>query len=84
MQEVQQSKATTLVGNRTLAEQNLALQPRLDHKKEELTKRYNALQEDFESYQLHKSTLGTAAGQPSRERETKRRLLIRSSQLLEF
>uniref|UniRef100_A0AAQ4R3Q9 VPS37 C-terminal domain-containing protein n=1 Tax=Gasterosteus aculeatus aculeatus TaxID=481459 RepID=A0AAQ4R3Q9_GASAC len=61
-EEVQQSKATTLVGNRTLAEQNLALQPRLDHKKEELTKRYNALQEDFESYQLHKSTLDHKSG----------------------
>ncbi|KAM8887295.1 VPS37B subunit of ESCRT-I a [Spinachia spinachia] len=62
MQEVQQSKATTLVGNRTLAEQNLALQPRLDHKKDELTKRYNSLQEDFESYQLRKSTLDHKSG----------------------
>lgn len=61
MQEVQQSKETTLVSNRTLAEQNLALQPRLDHKKDELTKRYRGLQESFESFQLRKSTLGTAA-----------------------
>lgn len=60
MQEVQQSKETTLVSNRTLAEQNLALQPRLEHKKEELTKRYNCLQENFETYQLRKSTLGMA------------------------
>lgn len=61
MQEVQQSKEMTLVTNRTLAEQNLALQPRLEHKKEQLTKRYSCLQENFESYQLRKSTLGTAA-----------------------
>lgn len=58
MQEVQQSKETTLANNRTLAEQNLDLQPRLEHKKEELTKRYNCLQENFEAYQLRKSTLG--------------------------
>lgn len=63
MQDVQQSKERTLVNNRTLAEQNLALQPRLEHKKEQLTKRYNCLQESFESYQLRKSTLGTAAAQ---------------------
>ncbi|XP_054457028.1 VPS37B subunit of ESCRT-I a [Anoplopoma fimbria] len=65
MQEVQQSKETTLVSNRTLAEQNLALQPRLDHKKEELTKRYNCLQESFESYQLRKSTLDHKSGNTS-------------------
>lgn len=61
MQEVQQSKEMTLVNNRNLAEQNLALQPRLEHKKEQLTKRYSCLQESFESYQLRKSTLGKAA-----------------------
>lgn len=61
MQEVQQSKEKTLVNNRTLAEQNLELQPRLEHKKEQLSKRYRCLQERFESYQLRKSTLGTAA-----------------------
>lgn len=61
MQEVQQSKETTLANNRTLAEQNLALQPQLEHKKEELTKHYRGLQEEFESYQLRKSTLGMAA-----------------------
>ncbi|XP_034396760.1 VPS37B subunit of ESCRT-I a [Cyclopterus lumpus] len=65
MQEVQQSKETTLVSNRTLAEQNLALQPRLDHKKDELTKRYNGLQESFESYQLRKSTLDHMSGNTS-------------------
>uniref|UniRef100_A0A8D3BR09 VPS37 C-terminal domain-containing protein n=1 Tax=Scophthalmus maximus TaxID=52904 RepID=A0A8D3BR09_SCOMX len=61
MQDVQQSKAKTLVNNRTLAEQNLDLQPRLEHKKEQLTKRYNCLQENFESYQLRKSTLGNTS-----------------------
>lgn len=74
MQDVQQSKEMTLVNNRTLAEQNLALQPQLEHKKEQLTKRYGCLQESFESYQMRKSSLGTAGVQ----------LLIRLSQCLEF
>ncbi|XP_018524708.1 VPS37B subunit of ESCRT-I a [Lates calcarifer] len=65
MQEVQQSKEKTLVNNRTLAEQNLALQPRLEHKKEQLTKRYSCLQESFESYQLRKSTLDHKSGNTS-------------------
>uniref|UniRef100_A0A8D3E831 VPS37 C-terminal domain-containing protein n=1 Tax=Scophthalmus maximus TaxID=52904 RepID=A0A8D3E831_SCOMX len=65
MQDVQQSKAKTLVNNRTLAEQNLDLQPRLEHKKEQLTKRYNCLQENFESYQLRKSTLDHNSGNTS-------------------
>ncbi|KAF6727255.1 Vacuolar protein sorting-associated protein 37B [Oryzias melastigma] len=58
MQEVQQNKEKTLANNRTLAEQNLALQPSLEHRKEDLTKRYRCLQERFESFQLRKSTLG--------------------------
>lgn len=61
MQDVQQSKEKTLANNRTLAEQNLILQPNLEHKKEQLTKTYRFLQENFESYQLRKSTLGTSA-----------------------
>ncbi|XP_051278057.1 VPS37B subunit of ESCRT-I a [Dicentrarchus labrax] len=65
MQEVQQSKEMTLVNNRTLAEQNLALQPRLEHKKEQLTKRYSCLQDNFESYQLRKSTLDHKSGNTS-------------------
>lgn len=70
MQEVQQSKEMTLVNNRTLAEQNLDLQPRLEDKKQQLSRRYHCLQENFESYQLRKSTLGTAAAQLSQERVT--------------
>lgn len=62
MQEVQQSKETTLANNRSLAEQNLVLQPNLEHKKEQLTKSYGRLQESFESYQLRKSSLGTSQG----------------------
>ena len=58
MKEVQQSKEMTLAGNRSLAEQNLMLQPRLDRQKNELTKRYRCLQDQFEAYQLRKSTLG--------------------------
>ncbi|XP_077417179.1 VPS37B subunit of ESCRT-I a isoform X2 [Vanacampus margaritifer] len=65
MQEVQQSKETTLVNNRTLAEENLALQPGLELKKETLTKRYGCLQESFEAYQLLKSTLDHKLGNTS-------------------
>ncbi|KAK2837725.1 hypothetical protein Q5P01_014937 [Channa striata] len=65
MQDVQQSKETILANNRTLAEQNLALQPRLEHKKEQLIKRYSCLQENFESYQLRKSGLDHKSGNSS-------------------
>ncbi|CAI5651273.1 VPS37B subunit of ESCRT-I a [Oreochromis niloticus] len=65
IQEVQQNKERTLGNNRTLAEQNLALQPRLEHKKEQLIKRYSCLQESFESYQLRKSTLDHKSGNTS-------------------
>ncbi|KAM4616680.1 VPS37B subunit of ESCRT-I a [Polymixia lowei] len=65
MQEVQQSKEMTLASNRNLAEQNLALQPRLDHKKDQLTKHYSCLQESFEAYQLRKSTLDHKSGNTS-------------------
>lgn len=47
-----------LASNRILAEQNLMLQPRLDQQKNELTKRYHCLQEQFEAFQLRKSALG--------------------------
>ncbi|KAJ8385956.1 hypothetical protein AAFF_G00177770 [Aldrovandia affinis] len=57
VQEVQQSKEMTLASNRSLAEQNLSLQPQLDCQKNELTKRYRCLQELYEAYQLRKSTL---------------------------
>ncbi|XP_077570945.1 vacuolar protein sorting-associated protein 37B-like isoform X2 [Stigmatopora nigra] len=65
MQDVQQSKETTLVNNRTQAEQNLALQPGLELKKETLTKKYGSLQESFEAYQLRKSTLDQKTGNSS-------------------
>ncbi|XP_034547879.1 VPS37B subunit of ESCRT-I a [Notolabrus celidotus] len=65
MQDVQHSKEKTLVNNRTLAEHNLALQPQLEHQKEQLTKRYNCLQDSFESYQLRKSTLDHKSGNTS-------------------
>ncbi|XP_026177950.1 VPS37B subunit of ESCRT-I a [Mastacembelus armatus] len=65
MQDVQQNKEKTLINNRTLAEENLSLQPRLEHKKEQLTKRYNCLRENFESYQLRKSTLDHKSGNTS-------------------
>lgn len=65
MHEVQQSKETTLVNNRTLAEENLDLQPKLELLKEQLTKRYSSLQEHFESYQLRKSTLDHKSGNTS-------------------
>ncbi|XP_029915285.1 VPS37B subunit of ESCRT-I a [Myripristis murdjan] len=65
MQDVQQSKEMTLASNRNLAEQNLALQPNLEHKKDLLTKRYGCLQEKFEAYQLRKSTLDHKSGNAS-------------------
>ncbi|KAK5608695.1 hypothetical protein CRENBAI_021659 [Crenichthys baileyi] len=65
MQEVQQNKEKTLANNRTLAEQNLTLQPQLEHKKEQLTKSYICLQESFESYQLRKSRLDHKSGTTS-------------------
>ncbi|KAM4746290.1 VPS37B subunit of ESCRT-I a [Anableps anableps] len=65
MQGVQQNKEKTLANNRTLAEQNLTLQPQLEHKKEQLTKRYSCLQENFESYQLRKSKLDHKSGTTS-------------------
>uniref|UniRef100_A0A8C7CN92 VPS37B subunit of ESCRT-I n=1 Tax=Oncorhynchus kisutch TaxID=8019 RepID=A0A8C7CN92_ONCKI len=58
MQEVQQTKEMILASNRSLAEQNLQLQPRLNHQKSQLTKCYSSLQESFEAYQVHKSKLG--------------------------
>ncbi|XP_059406822.1 VPS37B subunit of ESCRT-I a [Carassius carassius] len=59
---LQQNKEMTLASNRLLAEQNLKLQPRLDHQKNELTVRYRSLQEQFEAYQLRKSTLDDRSG----------------------
>ncbi|KAG5272397.1 hypothetical protein AALO_G00165080 [Alosa alosa] len=65
MLEVQQSKEMTLASNRSLAEQNLLLQPDLDHQKNQLTKRYRHLQELYEAYQLRKSTLDHNSGNGS-------------------
>ncbi|KAM3868467.1 VPS37B subunit of ESCRT-I a [Diretmus argenteus] len=65
MQEVQQNKEMTLASNRNLAEQNLVLQPKLDLKKDQLTKHYSCLQESFEAYQLRKSTLDHKSGNTS-------------------
>lgn len=58
MQEMQQTKEMTLASNRSLAEQNLSLQPSLEQQKIQLTKRYCCLQELYEAYQLRKCTLG--------------------------
>ncbi|XP_062874211.1 VPS37B subunit of ESCRT-I a [Trichomycterus rosablanca] len=65
VKELQQSKETTLTGNRNLAEQNLQLQPGLESRKSELTERYRRLQDGFESYQLRKSTLDHKSGNSS-------------------
>ncbi|XP_036385798.1 VPS37B subunit of ESCRT-I b [Megalops cyprinoides] len=65
VRDVQQQKDVTLAGNRSLAEQNLLLQPGLDCQKNELTKRYRCLQELFEAYQLRKSTLDQNSGSSS-------------------
>ncbi|XP_063066059.1 VPS37B subunit of ESCRT-I b [Engraulis encrasicolus] len=65
MLEVQQSKEMTLASNRSLAEQNLLLQPGLDQQKNQLTSRYRDLQEVYEAYQLRKSTLDHNSGNGS-------------------
>ncbi|KAM6965206.1 VPS37B subunit of ESCRT-I a [Aplochiton taeniatus] len=65
MQEVQQTKERTLARNRSLAEQNLVLQPRLEHMKTQLTNHYSCLQENFEAYQLRSSTLDHNPGNGS-------------------
>ncbi|KAL4636017.1 vacuolar protein sorting-associated protein 37B-like [Arapaima gigas] len=62
VQEVQQTKQMTLASNRSLAEQNLLLQPKLDSQKNELTKSYRQLQDLFEIFQLRKSTLDHKSG----------------------
>lgn len=61
MQDMQQNKELTIASNRSLAEQNLSLQPELDHQKIQLTKSYCCLQELYDSYQLRKSTLGSCS-----------------------
>ncbi|KAI7793635.1 VPS37B subunit of ESCRT-I b [Triplophysa rosa] len=61
MSEMQQNKELTIASNRSLAEQNLSLQPDLDHQKVHLTKLYCSLQELHESYQLRKSTMGSSS-----------------------
>ncbi|XP_067289660.1 VPS37B subunit of ESCRT-I b [Pseudorasbora parva] len=58
IQEMQQNKELTIASNRSLAEQNLSLQPELDHQKIQLTKRYCCLQDLHESYHIRSSTLG--------------------------
>ncbi|XP_062870236.1 VPS37B subunit of ESCRT-I b isoform X2 [Trichomycterus rosablanca] len=62
---MQQTKEMTLASNRSLAEQNLSLQPNLDQQKLQLTKCYCYLQELYESYQLRKSTLDHNSGKSS-------------------
>ncbi|KAK3521823.1 hypothetical protein QTP70_018559 [Hemibagrus guttatus] len=65
MQEMQQTKEMTLASNRSLAEQNLSLQPSLEQQKMQLTKRYCFLQELYEAYQLRKCTLDHNSGKSS-------------------
>uniref|UniRef100_A0A4W5PCM5 VPS37B subunit of ESCRT-I n=1 Tax=Hucho hucho TaxID=62062 RepID=A0A4W5PCM5_9TELE len=65
MKEVQQTKEMILASNRSLAEQNLQQQPRLNHQKSQLTKCYSSLQESFEAYQVHKSKLDHSSGNSS-------------------
>ncbi|XP_064827280.1 vacuolar protein sorting-associated protein 37B-like [Oncorhynchus masou masou] len=65
MQDVQQIKEMILASNRSLAEQNLQLQPSLEHQKTQLTKCYGSLQENFEAYQVHKSKLDHTLGNSS-------------------
>lgn len=56
-QSLQLSKEMTLAGNRSLAEENLLYQPRLDNLKAVLTQKYQELQTVMESNQLKKTKL---------------------------
>ncbi|XP_041079716.1 vacuolar protein sorting-associated protein 37B-like [Polyodon spathula] len=57
VQNVKLMKEMTLASNRSLAEQNLLHQPTLDRLKVQVTKKYCQLQEQFEKYQMRKTTL---------------------------
>ncbi|XP_062340452.1 vacuolar protein sorting-associated protein 37B-like [Osmerus eperlanus] len=65
MLQVQQVKEVTLASNRSLAEQNLHLQPSLENQKNHLTKLYRHLQDLYDNYQLRKSTLDHNSGNSS-------------------
>ncbi|NP_001083414.1 VPS37B, ESCRT-I subunit S homeolog [Xenopus laevis] len=56
-QNVQLSKEMTLAGNRSLAEENLLLQPDLENLKATLTQKYQELHSLLESHQLKKTKL---------------------------
>ncbi|KAM8962235.1 vacuolar protein sorting-associated protein 37B [Pelodytes ibericus] len=56
-QNVQLNKEMTLAGNRSLAEENLLYQPKLENLKASLTQKYQELQSLMESHQLKKTKL---------------------------
>ncbi|XP_006640295.2 VPS37B subunit of ESCRT-I a [Lepisosteus oculatus] len=65
VQDVQHMKETTLASNRSLAEQNLMHQPKLECLKMQLTKKYQELQDCFEAHQMKTSKLDNRAGSGS-------------------
>ncbi|XP_053557753.1 vacuolar protein sorting-associated protein 37B [Bombina bombina] len=56
-QNVQLNKEMTLAGNRSLAEENLLYQPKLENLKAKLTQKYQELQSLMESHQLKTTKL---------------------------
>ncbi|XP_067395734.1 vacuolar protein sorting-associated protein 37B [Emydura macquarii macquarii] len=66
-QNVQLSKEMTLASNRSLAEDNLLYQPKLDSQKAHLTQKYQELQLLFEAYQIKKTKLDKQSSNASLE-----------------
>ncbi|XP_043924851.1 vacuolar protein sorting-associated protein 37B [Protopterus annectens] len=67
VQAVQLNKEMTLAGNRSLAEQNLLQQPRLEELKEQLNHKYQELQMVFEQYQMKKTRIDNQSSSASLE-----------------
>uniref|UniRef100_A0A8B9T6J2 VPS37B subunit of ESCRT-I n=1 Tax=Anas platyrhynchos TaxID=8839 RepID=A0A8B9T6J2_ANAPL len=66
-QNVQHSKDMTLASNRSLAEDNLLFQPKLESLKANLTQKYQELQVLFEAYQIKKTKLDRQSSNASLE-----------------
>lgn len=67
VQNVQLTKDMTLAGNRSLAEENLLYQPKLDSLKATLTQKYQELQVLFEAHQIKKTKLDQQSSNASLE-----------------
>ncbi|XP_064424042.1 VPS37B subunit of ESCRT-I a [Latimeria chalumnae] len=65
VQNVQLTKEMTLASNRSLAEQNLQYQPKLEGQKLQLNRKYQELQVLFEAYQMRKASVDKQSGNTS-------------------